>query len=125
MVEWRIAGPSELFLKNDSSRYVYHNHDNYLFTCALLKNGIACGLCGKLVPDYIKLQLKLLGSIYDHYLYNPRKNYVICCVYENKRLVTSLTKNGYWLNTPLGKVHTSKLKDLYEKYRDIWQDILL
>lgn len=129
MTEWRIAGPlNSVKIKNYDWVYIYHNHEDYWFMCANLRNGLMCGLCGTLVPNYILIQLKLLHekSVYDSYHYAPDITNKIGCVYNNRQVPMYLTKDcHYWFSKERSIYHVDKITELIEKYKTIWQDILL
>lgn len=118
--EWKI-------INNQGWITVNHFHNEYQFTCCNLKDGVRCGLCGKFVPDYIKIQMDLLGrNFYKAYYYAPNYPYVVYCYKDNKRIDLQITRDGYRFRfrSTVNNHDQVILQNIVNSYKHIWQDIL-
>lgn len=126
MCEWTIADHVESPYRN-YYKLVYHNHDEFWFTCLNLKAGPQCGLCGTLVPNYLLVQMNLLSdrkSWYSSYMYKPNFPYQVKCIYKGKVLAAYITDDGYYV----ANAEEKKVRDFWNQvvpqYKHIWQEIL-
>lgn len=123
--KWKIADHTD-YLFRDYYKLVYHNHDEFWFTCLNLKAGPQCGLCGTLVPKYLLIQISLLQgrSWYNSYIYNPKFPYKVRCIYKNRIPIAYITDDGYYV----ADTEKKEIKDFWNKvvpkHRRIWQNIL-
>lgn len=122
--KWKIADHIGHIFR-DQYKLVYHNHDEFWFMCLNLKAGPQCGLCGALVPQYLLVQINLLGnSFYNSYQYKFNFPYSVRCIYKNRVSFAYITRDRYYVSNNEVKEILDFWHKVVPKYKHIWQEIL-